>query len=543
MAQINIGRVRMGWKGTWSSTTTYVAQDAVYYSGETFVARIDVPVGTATTNTTYWQQVAQKGTNGVDGSDGATGPQGPQGDQGIQGDQGTQGIQGATGAIGPTGAIGATGPQGDDGPAGPQGIQGVTGNIGATGPQGATGATGAQGIAGPTGNTGPSGSQGATGSSGPTGATGATGAAPDHNWSGYSLRFKNPNGTNGNYTNLRGATGATGPQGSSGAQGPIGNTGASGPTGGQGIQGPQGIQGLTGPQGATGPQGSTGPKGDKGNTGNTGSTGGTGAIGPIGPTGPQGATGATGAAGSSGSPWGGGTFNGNVDFNNYSISEVQNVYLDGAIYHYGDTNTYMQFHASDQWRVVTGGAERLEVNNSQITSQEPIYAPSFHGSGANLTGISAAATGLLHVQDRKNQNTDGGTFYSGAWYRRDLNTVIHNSISGASLSGNQFTLPAGTYDIWAGAIVFRVNSCRSVIHNVTTNSQVLFGINHRFVDNGWNMSPVEVFGRITITSTQTFRLDQRCQSTVGTYGRGYRLGPYIGTIQEAFAEARIRKIS
>jgi hypothetical protein len=26
----------------------------------------------------------------------------------------------------------------------------------------------------------------------------------------------------------------------------------------------------------------------------------------------------------------------------------------------------MQFHASDQWRVVTGGSERLEVNNSQI---------------------------------------------------------------------------------------------------------------------------------------------------------------------------------
>jgi hypothetical protein len=26
----------------------------------------------------------------------------------------------------------------------------------------------------------------------------------------------------------------------------------------------------------------------------------------------------------------------------------------------------MQFHAGDQWRVVTGGSERLEVNNSQI---------------------------------------------------------------------------------------------------------------------------------------------------------------------------------
>jgi len=37
------------------------------------------------------------------------------------------------------------------------------------------------------------------------------------------------------------------------------------------------------------------------------------------------------------------------------------------IIHQGDTNTYMQFHAADQWRVVTGGSERLEVNNSQTT--------------------------------------------------------------------------------------------------------------------------------------------------------------------------------
>ena len=34
------------------------------------------------------------------------------------------------------------------------------------------------------------------------------------------------------------------------------------------------------------------------------------------------------------------------------------------IFHHGDTNTYMQFHASDQWRVVVGGSERLEVKNS-----------------------------------------------------------------------------------------------------------------------------------------------------------------------------------
>ena len=35
--------------------------------------------------------------------------------------------------------------------------------------------------------------------------------------------------------------------------------------------------------------------------------------------------------------------------------------------HDGDTNTYIQFHAADQFRVVTGGGERLEVNNTNTT--------------------------------------------------------------------------------------------------------------------------------------------------------------------------------
>ena len=63
------------------------------------------------------------------------------------------------------------------------------------------------------------------------------------------------------------------------------------------------------------------------------------------------------------------------------------IYVDGNIYHNGDTNTYIGFHTTDQWRVVTNGTERLEVNNTKITSTEPIHAPSFHGNGSALTNL------------------------------------------------------------------------------------------------------------------------------------------------------------
>jgi hypothetical protein len=51
-------------------------------------------------------------------------------------------------------------------------------------------------------------------------------------------------------------------------------------------------------------------------------------------------------------------------FNVSSNPSFTDVYVDDQIFSTGDTNTYLQFHAADQWRVVVGGSERLEVKNS-----------------------------------------------------------------------------------------------------------------------------------------------------------------------------------
>ncbi len=104
-------------------------------------------------------------------------------------------------------------------------------------------------------------------------------------------------------TELQGPRGATGPQGPKGDTGATGAQGPRGYTGSTGPQGPKGDTGATGAQGPRGYTGATGPQGPKGNTG---------ATGPQGPKGDTGARGATGPQGPSGSPWGGGTFSGNI---------------------------------------------------------------------------------------------------------------------------------------------------------------------------------------------------------------------------------------
>ena len=61
------------------------------------------------------------------------------------------------------------------------------------------------------------------------------------------------------------------------------------------------------------------------------------------------------------------TYSANQAVDTSSSPSFVDLYIDDQIFSTGDTNTYMQFHAADQWRVVTGGVERLEVNNSAVT--------------------------------------------------------------------------------------------------------------------------------------------------------------------------------
>ena len=55
-----------------------------------------------------------------------------------------------------------------------------------------------------------------------------------------------------------------------------------------------------------------------------------------------------------------------VDFAGNNIQGITDAYIADQIIHTGDTNTYMQFHAADQWRVVCGGTEFLEVNGQGV---------------------------------------------------------------------------------------------------------------------------------------------------------------------------------
>ena len=57
----------------------------------------------------------------------------------------------------------------------------------------------------------------------------------------------------------------------------------------------------------------------------------------------------------------------NLSGTTFNVSDnpsFNDVYVADQIIHTGDTDTYMQFHTGNQWRVVVAGSERLEVKNA-----------------------------------------------------------------------------------------------------------------------------------------------------------------------------------
>jgi len=289
------GATGISWQGIWSSTVSYVTNNAVAYDGSVYLS-IQASIGQEPdTSPLFWNLLAGVGATGATGPAGVNGPPGPQGIQGLPG------ATGATGATGPQGLIGATGAAGiswegiwdaatsyiannavaydgsiyfsiqasmgqepDNSPAYWTILAGV-GSPGATGPAGASGATGPQG---PQGLPGATGATGATGPQGPIGATGAAGITWEGIWNAATSYIANdavaydgsiyfsiqasmgqePDTSPAYWTILAGV-GSPGATGAAGATGPAGSTGATGATGAAGAIGLQGPAGATGPAG------------------------------------------------------------------------------------------------------------------------------------------------------------------------------------------------------------------------------------------------------------------------------------------------------
>ena len=126
---------------------------------------------------------------------------------------------------------------------------------------------------------------------------------------------------------------------------------------------------------------------------------------------------------------------------------------------------------------------------------------------------------FMHVRDEKASGTQGGASVAGNQIRT-LNTVVSNTIIGASLAANEVTLPAGTYRIFASAPALASDINRVRLVNVTDATVALLGTSEYNTAAAVVSTSSVISGRFVITSTKAFNLTHYIQAARTSNGLG-----------------------
>lgn len=151
-----------------------------------------------------------------------------------------------------------------------------------------------------------------------------------------------------------------------------------------------------------------------------------------------------------------------------------------------------------------------------------------------------ASAQVMHVQRQEAQGTHGGTHTGSTAVTRQLNTVVQNDITGASLSSNQVTLPAGTYRVVGSTPFYKTNYSRCYLYNVTDAANVLLGTSVYCSSADATDATSFVRGEFTLAGTKALELRSQSTTSAATYGLG--LGSNLVGV-EIYDELWIEKVA
>jgi hypothetical protein len=132
-----------------------------------------------------------------------------------------------------------------------------------------------------------------------------------------------------------------------------------------------------------------------------------------------------------------------------------------------------------------------------------------HQTSNVVIGPVAESSQYIQIQDEKATNTQGGTFTSGAWRTRTLNTIDTDETGQVSVSSSQFTLPAGTYRTLARAPGYRCGSHATRLRNITDGTTTLIGSSEHSAiapsfGEATDVTTSDLSGTFSITASKDF---------------------------------------
>lgn len=142
--------------------------------------------------------------------------------------------------------------------------------------------------------------------------------------------------------------------------------------------------------------------------------------------------------------------------------------------------------------------------------------------GGRLTDVARNA---FAAREEQSATTDGGTFTSGDWRTRTLNTLEEFASAYTSLSTNVLTVPAGLWLVWWSAPAWDVNSHQTrVVVNKAGSPEYHYGESSYAAAANNVGSTSSGLAIIDQASSFTIELQHRCETTVATFGMGVSAG-------------------
>ena len=185
-----------------------------------------------------------------------------------------------------------------------------------------------------------------------------------------------------------------------------------------------------------------------------------------------------------------------------------------------------------------GNSVIIAAPSSNPASDRTITLPS-DADGTLARTLDVAFKSYAIIADVKASNTDSGTFTSGAWRTRDLNTELADPDGIVSISSNQFTLQSGSYLLKAKAMGFRVERHMIKLYQTSgTPADIATGTSEYCPPTYIGSNSSFLSCRFTISTATTYELQHRCQTTKTDNGFGMDFD--IG-VNETFALVEIFK--
>ena len=184
------------------------------------------------------------------------------------------------------------------------------------------------------------------------------------------------------------------------------------------------------------------------------------------------------------------------------------------------------------------GGSKVALEAGDITAAQLSVA---EYDGADFVLVTAAAgDDYILIEEQQASGVQGGSFTSGAWRTRDLNTEVADTGGDASVASKQVTLSAGTYEFEAWAVAQEVGNHKVRLQNVTDATTIGVGSSERLEGAEANATHSTVAGRFTISASKVIELQHRCSSTRNNDGFGDAAG--FGVV-EVYAQLKLRKVA